>query len=1470
MDWELLSQARSFAISTLHLHRRGYDAQIRFAQSASIFPIERLLLRPSPAPVSFAFESTVVALDAQGLCLLSLKKVRRNGACSVPGRRVKVRGNSPDLPKNFSSPASFPVSTATINSALKDNYSRGKVADFLREKICSGCDLSIVSAYFTIYAYDELKAELDDIGHLRFLFGEPRFINALDPTRTDKKAFRLTDDGLTVANKLQQKRVARECAKWIREKVDVRSIRQAGFLHGKMYHIADGGVEEALIGSSNFTVRGLGLAKSKNNIELNLQVNDSRDRQDLKSWFNDLWNNDQLVTDVKEDVLRYLDKLYANHPPEFIYYLTLFNLFRDYIDRQDEADDTLKQIALPETGIWKALFLFQKDGARAAINKLKQFNGCILADSVGLGKTYTALAVIKYFELRNEKVLVLCPKKLRRNWTIFRPTSMLSPFKEDRFGYHVLSHTDLSREQGEADGHDLKGFNWGAYDLVVIDESHNFRNNKQARQRPGEEPRQTRYERLMGEIIRQGAKTKVLLLSATPVNNQLTDLRNQISFIAGGDVTSDWAADNTFKKDLDIDSVKETTRKAQAHFTLWAKKPAPERSTRELLKSIGGDFFKLLDGLSIARSRRQIAKYYQAEMERLGGFPRRTPPRSLHPPIDLKQLFLSFEQLNDEISVLRLALYHPTNFLRRDLPENVRNQYQDETTKGFTQEGRERILISMMKVNFLKRLESSVDSFRLTLLRTIEKIDVLEKRITSFEGHREENPEIDYDTLNPSSLDDPDNEEDEFMIGGRRRFHLGHIDLADWRKAIAHDRAQLQFLLSKTKDVKPDRDGKLAELKKLILEKLSNPTTDKDGRSNHKVLIFTAFSDTAEYLHGEIKSWLGKKIESGRGGSPHLPRKAKGQAAPSTLFIPFDPRDELQVTHQNLPHWQQHGATYFITYRLADSIPQEKLRVWKKEIDSWLATHPDPSDEAARADYHEFFARKEEWLDAGHGDCGLKQPEIRDIVVENLRHFDGDRYILDEFVVMPNHVHVIVKPIGENQLSDILHSWKSFTSKAINKSLERRGQLWMDESFDHIVRSWEQLEHYRRYVRENPTKTGLHLQSGRGGSPLKREIQGRAAPATLKRVHIALVRGDGNNKTSLGRTDYDDILTNFSPRSKRRAEQTDFPQDQQIDVLIATDCISEGQNLQDCDLLVNYDIHWNPVRIIQRFGRIDRIGSRNESVSLINFWPVADLDRYLNVKHRVEARMALVDLSATQSDNLLDPKQVEDLIEKDLLFRDRQLKKLQNEIIDLEDLDENVSLTDFSLDEFRIDLLRYLENRRDELENADTGLYAVVPAAPDIPMAQPGAIFCLRHVAGAARPDSANSQGQAAPATNINPLGAYYLIYVLDDGTVRLTFTQPKAALNLFRELAAGHASTFEELCDLFDHRTKDGSDMSHYNGLIPKALESIKQTFTKRALGGLLSGRDGKLPGAKETPKDHADAFELVTWLVILDPKSR
>lgn len=1102
-------------------------------------------------------------------------------------------------------------------SGIRDNFLRGNVGDFLREYIQSGSKLSVVSAYFTIYAYDALKEKLNGVEQLRFLFGEPRFVTTIDPDRNVSKSFIIQDDGLQLSNHLEQKRIAKECADWIGEKVEIRSVLRSNLLHGKMYHVDNQGVEEAILGSSNFTISGLGLGANNNNIELNLIVDSRRDRNDLNAWFNEIWNDEELVKDVKAEVLRYLEQLYQNNAPEFIYYKTLFHIFEDYLSDLESGRLLERSSLIVDTQVWSTLFEFQKDGVKGAINKILNYNGCVIADSVGLGKTYEALAIIKYFELLNYRALVLCPKKLRENWTVYKASvnSVLNPFPEDRFAYTVLSHTDLSREAGYSGDVNLATFNWGNYDLVVIDESHNFRNNTPGkRDDEGKIIRRSRYQRLMEDVIQGKVKTKVLLLSATPVNNNLKDLRNQIYFITEN-------RDDAFKDSLGIYSIESVINTAQKTFNKWASDKY-ERNTSELLEKLNSAFFKLLDALTIARSRKHIKRYYHEVIQQLGGFPKRLKPISIFADIDREQKFLSYDTLNDHIAEYKLSLFNPSNYL---LPEFT-DRYELDNVLNFTQQQRENFLIGMMKVNFLKRLESSIYAFNLTMQRTVEKIEDLQNRIGRFKQFQEENPELDFDDLEIEDLDDEELQS-ALQVGRKLVFQMAHLDVDAWLEDLKHDHENIYMLYLMSKDVTPERDVKLAELKKLILQKVSHPTRmdfkDPTIREHgphecKKVLVFTAFADTAKYLYDQLYDWASKELG----------------------------------------------------------------------------------------------------------------------------------------------------------------------------------------------------------------------------------------------VHIALVTGGSSgSKTTLGLAKYDHILMNFAPFAKQRHLILDanIPQNEEIDILIATDCISEGQNLQDCDYLINYDIHWNPVRILQRFGRIDRIGSHHKAIQMVNFWPTADLDKYISLKNRVEARMALVDISATFEDNLLDQTIIKDLIKDELSYRDKQLLRLREEVLDLEDFDETISLNEFTLDDFRMELNRYIESNRKLLEEAPLGLHAVVHPDSRYPAIRPGVVFCMRQ------------QGELSEGDTVNPLQPFFLVYVLDEGSVRFSFAQPKQILEILRATCGGKAVPHERLCDLFDQETHNGAQMSHYNDLLENAVKSIVRTFKRRAIRLLGSGREAVLPNSQNQVQETSD-FELITWVVIKD----
>lgn len=1047
-------------------------------------------------------------------------------------------------------------------SGIKDNCYRGKVGEFLKEAIKNDSMLSIVSAYFTIYAYHHLKDSLDNIKKLRFLFGEPTFINALDPSSTAPKEFRIEDSSISIANKMFQKKIALDCYKWIEEKAEIRSMTKPNFLHGKVYHIKQAsGIEKALIGSSNFTSNGLGMGRSKN-IELNMIIDSDRDRTDISNWFDTLWESD-LVIDVKQEVLKYLKQLYRDNSPGFIYYKTLFHLFEDYLHDTEDDRSIADKTHFYDTEIWNALYNFQKDGVRGAINKILSHNGCIIADSVGLGKTYEALAVIKYFELLNYRVLVLCPKKLEKNWTIYQAVTnhRLNPFSKDRFHYAVKFHTDLSRIDTNRE---LSDINWSAYDLVVIDESHNFKGNPQIKQNEDGTIKHNRASFLLEEIIKSGIKTKVLMLSATPVNNTLKDLRNQITMITEGNTDA--------LSNAGIDDINLTLKNAQYEFTNWAKKNI--RNTRSLFDTLDSSFFKLLDELTISRSRKHIINNY--DIKKYNSFPNRNKPISLSSKIDIKDEFPAYTEIEEQIMLFRLSLYNPTAYIKED----KKHLYTETIENNFKQADRETYLIGMMKINYLKRLESSIHSFRETLSRTIGKIDNMINRIDDFKK---------YKTKSSWTDNVYDEEDDEWFLETKLIFNMEHLDLESYLKDLHNDKQALKKIFDIAEIIDPSRDAKLLKLKSLIHEKTNNS-------NNKKILIFTAFADTAKYLYDNIK--------------------------------------------------------------------------------------------------------------------------------------------------------------------------------------------------------------YEGY-------------------------------------NTALITGT-NNMSNVKINNFDEILLNFSPISKNRSGFNFKNHPPDIDILIATDCLSEGQNLQDCDYMINYDIHWNPVRIIQRFGRIDRLGSINKAVQMVNFWPTPDLESYIRLRQRVEARMALVDIATTGEDNLLsqDPSSID--------FRNKQLKKLREEVLDLEDLDGSITLSDFTLESFRIELKNFIEKNKKTLSEAPLGLYAIAPSNENI---QPGVIFCLSH--------RTNNK-------KLNPLDPYFLAYIREDGTLRYNFTHPKQILEIYKQLCHDKNKPDTRLCDLFNNSTNYQKDLSKYNDLLKRTAREIMHIYKKKNLKGLQKSRSAILTPQKDLI-NNLDDLELITWLIII-----
>lgn len=898
--------------------------------------------------------------------------------------------------------------------------------------------------------------------------------------------------------------------------------------------------------------------------------------------FENSWNNSKLNINTK--ILEVLEKGIQGYSAESIYKYCIREIFH-YSTISERADEKLQKVGFKDSKIWSLLYNFQKDAVIGAIEKIETYGGCIIADSVGLGKTFEALAVMKYYQLRNDRILVLAPKKLRENWTIYQLNDKRNILAQDRLNYDVLNHTDLSRDKGKSGDIDLEMINWGNYDLVVIDESHNFRNN------PNRRDRVTRYSRLMNDVIKSNIRTKVLMLSATPVNNRMNDLKNQVAFITEGD-------DHAFRAS-GIESITQVMKDAQRRFTQWYRNNDPENlNVNELMQSLDGSYFRILDMLTIARSRKHIEKYY--DTADIGKFPERLQPITVQAEIDTNKQFKDIGQLYDEISTLTLAAYTPLGYVRADKREYYEEKYDVTTHTGsvFKQVDREQSLIYLMRVNLLKRLESSVHSFQLTVDKLIDFVDANIKQI---ELHQ--NGELDLD-LNITDIDLDDTDLEDMLVGGKTKVLVQDIDLIRWKQDLKHDKSILTNLSNNIKLIDVDRDAKLLHLKSLIEGKVKSPING----NNKKVIVFTAFADTANYLYKELQGWI------------------------------------------------------------------------------------------------------------------------------------------------------------KNELG----------------------------------------------------------------------------------IHSALVTGSGDNKTNMPgcRSDLSSVLTNFSPLSKKRDEI--YPDESnEIDVLFCTDCISEGQNLQDCDYLVNYDIHWNPVRIIQRFGRIDRIGSVNERIQLVNFFPSMELDSFIDLVARVQGRMVMLDVSATGEDNIISKNSRE---MQDLDYRKRQLKQLQNQVIDLEDVQGNISITDLTFNDFKIDLEKSSDEQIQELNEIPPSSFAVINSNLD--SIKPGVLFCLR-----------DSSTEFENKLRNNILYPFFLVYVSEDGSELVNASQTKVALDYFRKLSMGNDKVLAGLIEQFDKETQHSKKMEKYTSLLAKAVKEVAGVQEQVGLDSLAS------PGGTTLFNDalsEEDNLELIAYLIV------
>lgn len=1065
------------------------------------------------------------------------------------------------------------------------------VYDDISLTISKDSKIFIAAAYFSIYAYKELKKQLESIDEFRFIFTSPTFVKEKDekqkrefyiPRLDRENSLYGTEFEIKLRNEMTQKAIAKECADWIRRKATFKSNvtkdNMASFVtvNGKKNQVV-------YTPMNGFTTVDLGCERGNNisNMINRFEAPASNAYIDL---FEYLWNDENILQDVTDVVLESIMTAYNENSPEFIYFLTLFHVFSEFLDDISEDELPNEATGFKQSKIWSLLYDFQRDAVLAIINKLERYNGCILADSVGLGKTFTALAVVKYYENRNKSVLVLCPKKLAENWNTYKDNYVNNPIAEDRLNYDVLFHTDLSRNHGFSNGLDLDRLNWGNYDLVVIDESHNFRNGTGTHANTSE----NRYVKLMDKIIRAGVKTKVLMLSATPVNNRFVDLKNQLAIAYEGD------SENMNKQLNTTKTIEEVFKHAQRAFNTWSKLEPEARTTDALLRTLDFDFFELLDSVTIARSRRHIEKYY--DTAEIGKFPERRKPISRRPKLTDLDSAINYNEIYEQLILLTLCIYTPSNYIF----SSKMQKYIDLThNKGdnLTQTGREEGIRRLMSINLLKRLESSVNSFQLTLERIKALIDSTIKAIDDFEKYGK--ADIDMYEASESEFDMDDGNTEYFTVGKKVKIELADMDYKSWYEGLKADAEILELLTLMIADITPEHDSKLQELLKLISEKIENPINP----GNKKVLIFSAFSDTAEYIYDNVSVYIKKK------------------------------------------------------------------------------------------------------------------------------------YGLD----------------------------------------------------------------------------------------------------------TSVITGSIDGKTTINgfRATLNNVLTCFSPISKGR--DVLMPgSETEIDVLIATDCISEGQNLQDCDYLVNYDIHWNPVRIIQRFGRVDRIGSRNSQIQLVNFWPDMDLDEYINLKSRVETRMKISVMTSTGDDDLINTEE-----KGDLEYRKQQLKRLQEEVVDIEDMSSGISIMDLGLNEFRLDLLEYVKNHGD-LDEKPKGMHAVVPATDELPE---GVVFILKNINNSVNIDKQN---------RIHP---FYMVYIGIDGEVICDYLSPKKILDDIRLLCRGKKEPIKALCQRFNEETDDGRDMTEMSELLGEVIKSIIDSKEESDIDSLFSAGG---TSALMSTVSGLDDFELICFLVV------
>jgi len=1099
----------------------------------------------------------------------------------------------------------------------------------------------IVTGYFTIGALSFLSKTVNEkIDQFRLVLGD---IVSLDIE--ENRPLDLLNENISIEASLKLSRISQECVKFLRQENVIAKTLEPNFCHAKSFLFNpmedDDRNKYFISGSSNLTEAGIGL-KQTNNIELNIaETGNNNQYKELVEWFETLWNKPQAhlkktiinkdgsikKVDFKEYLISEIEKIFIKYTPREIYYKILFELFGSQLLEDESDPDFNRQVGrLENSVIYNALYGFQKKGVLSLIRMLQKYNGAILADAVGLGKTWSALAVMKFFQQQGREILLLCPKKLEINWKRYRKHQD-SKFEKDQLDFFVRFHTDLNEARVEKyDDRADKYFTNDKPKLIVIDESHNLRNNKS-----------NRYKFLMESILQPNEDIKVLMLSATPINNSLNDIRNQFNLMVQGNVYG-------YEESLGVKNIDYSFRRAQKAFNEWRSSPAPIIS--DFIKELPANFFTITDNLTVARTRKMI-EGQEASLV----FPKKEKPINLFvTPHELGN-FETFEELFNQFPPM-LSGYQPSFYL--DESAETQNVLQDEKQ-------RDRFLVKMLYILMVKRLESSWFSFYSTVGKIKDHHQNALDKIKAFQENKK-NESISEEDFSLFEDDDLEADYEEFTLGKKRKISIEDIDAAgnldNYKFDLKKDIDALDNLYSnlikfekkiEKETIQPNNLKSVDNKLEVLIQQINKKRASGKNDGNQKMVIFTVYRDTANYLFKELKARGFDKLAM-VSGSGSLVSDTDEE---SKLFEP-------------------------ILERFA---PFTKLY------------------------------REKEW------------------------------------------------------------DFESFTSSTLD------------------YKNWIE------WVAENHPKTYNKLQNP-------------------------------------------------------------------IDIIIATDALSEGQNLQDADMVVNYDIHWNPVRIIQRMGRIDRLGSPNKTISGINFWPSKNINIYLNLQGRIEQRMAAMKLAGAEvdinfSDSFREMAHDENL---DQQMTNRMLRQMEVTFDDL-DGEESFGFDDLSLENYRQDLWDEFNKDKEKYQRMPKGVYSGYKGDKNI-CSQDGIIALMGYPH---RPTKAKShEYKVFELIYINQKGEQVLLNqkeVLD----AITYHKDKDRF-VPEAIDRGYEEAIEKLVNslkvYLDNQAIETAEQED---------GSIKKTMGKEAkdvLAKLKRGNKSAVERVKENikvdDKYQLQNFDLITWFLV------